>query len=690
GDDTDQVIYIPYSAQTFSYFFLEPLDSISLYDKISGKTYNTIITHTSFNLNQNMLVEAKGESDTKKGYATLNPLTAQEQSFLRQIKENISQVKSISNRELKLIEFNKTLNSAGALYHNIVAGVDDAPYDVYSDASDLANSTKFIVANAAGVGWSNLPWEEPGDKTPDVFCEYYISFDGETVLSDLSAYKIQANLIQTGSVVSNNGNTYFNLDDNVLVIANYKKGNNPAQGSYEIEMQSGQIDFKGATSNGSLGRTAKMRTGYTKDGNRYTGKHFAIGYISNTSGSGNDGANSLKFGAFDSITDKFTTLLQLSAAEGAVFSADVSGKINVKNKLGHFESNTEHNENSDYVGANSFSVGLKHYSASNNNSAYAWRQHYFGSYVDTSFRHWTGWQANDSNGNFMHSLTSMQADYASDTTVLRVSAYDVSSYISVGTNAAYFQKSYGAFNKDREMLSIYCDNVYLSNGTDSGTSVKDRLTDLYANKVSTSVTGTDQINGETHYETLLRHNNNLSDLYTNKVSTSVTGTDKINGETHSKQLDNLKYVTTYMKTNGTFCLRFREYGKAGNGEIGCSTSHNFGFYTSSAHDTYASIYAANVNNTSSQEYKKNISAADVNALELVKKSRIYSFNYKDSNDSVTLDSVGELTEDSVTNEQKSYGFIVERETPEEVISDDGKAVNLYAMSSINWKATQEL
>ena len=55
-----------------------------------------------------------------------------------------------------------------------------------------------------------------------------------------------------------------------------------------------------------------------------------------------------------------------------------------------------------------------------------------------------------------------------------------------------------------------------------------------------------------------------------------------------------------------------------------------------------------------------------------------------------MDSVGELTEDSVTNEQKSYGFIVERETPEEVISDDGKAVNVYAMSSINWKATQEL
>jgi hypothetical protein len=692
----DQVIYIPYSAQTFSYFFLEPLDSISLCDGISEKTYDTLITHITFNLNQNMLVEAKGESDTKKGYATLNPLTAEEQNILRKIRESVSKVaQSVTGRELKLIEFNKTLNSAGALYHNIVAGEDNAPYDVYSDSSVLSNSTKFMITNSAGVGWSNSPWVEPGDEDPEVFCEYYISFDGSAVLSDLDAYKIKANLIQAGSIVSNNGSTYFNLDDNVLVISSYKKGSTVSSGAYEIEMQSGQIDFKGATSDGSLGRTAKMRTGYTKNGDNYTGKHFAIGYISNTSGDGADGANSLKFGAFDSKTDKFSTILQLNASDNAIFSADIDGKVNVLNKLGHFESNTEHNANAEYVGVNEFSIGLKHCSASKNGSDYAWRQHYFGSYIDSSYRHWTGWQAYNSSGNFMHSLTSMQADYASDTVVMRFAASSSTAYIGAGSNAVYFQKEYGAFNKDRAMLSLYCDDVYLSNGTASGTSVKERLTDLYANKVGISVTGTGQVDSETHYATLLRHNNNLAELY------SVTGKTKINNATHSEQLNGLKYISTY-GSGGTFFLKFRgygaDYGVSGvqiNGEIGCSTAHNFGFYISEDHNIYANIYAANINSGSSQEYKENISLATVNALDLVENSKIYSFNYKSGDNELTTDSVDEitLTESTGANnaeEPKTYGFIIERETPEEVISDDGKAVNLYAMASINWKATQEL
>lgn len=678
---SNQVVYIPYSAQTFSYFFLEPLDSISLYDNISQQTYRTVIGHVTFNLNSNMLIEAKGESDTKKGYATLNPLTAEEKTIFRKIKDSIAKVsQSIGSRDVKIIEFNKTLNSAGALYHNIVAGESGAKYDVYSDSSVLSNSTKFMVVNAAGVGWSNTPWVEPTEEDPAVFCEYFISFDGTTVLNDLDAYKIKADLIQAGSIVSNNGSTYFNLDDNVLVVANYKKGDNPKQGAYEIEVKSGQIDFKGATSDGSLGRTAKMRTGYTKNGSTYTGKHFAIGYISNISGTGNDGANSLKFGSFDSETDQFKTLLQLSGSEGAVFSADIGGKINVLNKLGHFESNTEHNSNAEYVSANEFSVGYKHYSTSKNGNEYAWRQHYFGAYVDTSYRHWTGWQAYSSSGSFMHSLTAMQADYSSDTTVMRFAASSSSAYITVGSNAAYFQKSYGIYNKDREMLGIYCDDIYLSNGTANPTPVKERLSDLYSNKVNISITGTEQLSGETHYDTLLRHNNNLTELY------SVTGKTKVNGETHSAQLDGLKYLNTYLK-DGTFFVRFRDYAVQANGEMGCSANHNFGFYTDAGHNVYANIYAANINSSSSQEYKKNISAADMDALNLVKESKIYSFNYKtDSDSDFSEDSAGSNTNDTA----KSYGFIVERETPEEVISDDGKAVNLYAMASVNWKATQEL
>ena len=36
------------------------------------------------------------------------------------------------------------------------------------------------------------------------------------------------------------------------------------------------------------------------------------------------------------------------------------------------------------------------------------------------------------------------------------------------------------------------------------------------------------------------------------------------------------------------------------------------------------------------------------------------------------------------------GFVIGRETPDEVISEDGKHVDLYSMCSITWKAVQEL
>ena len=41
-------------------------------------------------------------------------------------------------------------------------------------------------------------------------------------------------------------------------------------------------------------------------------------------------------------------------------------------------------------------------------------------------------------------------------------------------------------------------------------------------------------------------------------------------------------------------------------------------------------------------------------------------------------------------EGKKYGFVIERETPEEVINKDKTGIDFYSMSSINWKGTQEL
>jgi hypothetical protein len=61
-------------------------------------------------------------------------------------------------------------------------------------------------------------------------------------------------------------------------------------------------------------------------------------------------------------------------------------------------------------------------------------------------------------------------------------------------------------------------------------------------------------------------------------------------------------------------------------------------------------------------------------LDKIKGSKIYNYIYLGDDDKGRTKS----------------GFIIERETPEEIVSEDGDGINLYSMASMNWKATQEI
>ena len=84
------------------------------------------------------------------------------------------------------------------------------------------------------------------------------------------------------------------------------------------------------------------------------------------------------------------------------------------------------------------------------------------------------------------------------------------------------------------------------------------------------------------------------------------------------------------------------------------------------------VYSGGVALTSTEKVKENI-VEEQSVLDAIKSSKIYRYNYK-------------------TNKTKkqSVGFVIERETPVDVITDDGGHVDLYSMASINWKATQEI
>ena len=76
---------------------------------------------------------------------------------------------------------------------------------------------------------------------------------------------------------------------------------------------------------------------------------------------------------------------------------------------------------------------------------------------------------------------------------------------------------------------------------------------------------------------------------------------------------------------------------------------------------------------SQERIKDEITLCEDNALNIINNSKIYNYVLKKER-----------------QEGKKYGFIIERETPEEVINKDKTGIDFYSMSSINWKGTQEL
>lgn len=122
----------------------------------------------------------------------------------------------------------------------------------------------------------------------------------------------------------------------------------------------------------------------------------------------------------------------------------------------------------------------------------------------------------------------------------------------------------------------------------------------------------------------------------------------------------------------------------------------------------AYIYDANfnkINVTSTEDIKTNISSVqNVLSLFTPENSSIYNYNLKsevatsNTNDETTGSDTTEITTNSQNIEIISdesnvhYGFVIGDgyNTPSEVLSSDGKHIDLYSMASINWKATQEL
>ena len=112
------------------------------------------------------------------------------------------------------------------------------------------------------------------------------------------------------------------------------------------------------------------------------------------------------------------------------------------------------------------------------------------------------------------------------------------------------------------------------------------------------------------------------------------------------------------------------------GELRLLTDNPSGLIVSNvAGNAFVPIVASAFNVGSKEEFKTNIE--EINAdLDLLKNSKIYEYNLKNE------------LEQGI--EEKHYGFVIDRETPKEILSPSGDTVDIYSLVSLLWRQNQEL
>lgn len=135
----------------------------------------------------------------------------------------------------------------------------------------------------------------------------------------------------------------------------------------------------------------------------------------------------------------------------------------------------------------------------------------------------------------------------------------------------------------------------------------------------------------------------------------------------------------YLQSNGLVADAESEAGVIILGLV----NDNEGFLSLRGPDSYTRVRASGITTpvltqTSKESKKKNITEYKEKALDIVRNSTIYEFNFKSEND----------------KDKKHIGFVIGDEggkykTPEQVISNDREGVESYSVTSILWKAFQE-
>lgn len=179
--------YTPFTATVKPMPQLYPLDVIGFVDK-SGAKHTIIITDTTFTLNKSTILQGKGETATKTGYASANPLTRKESAIINSIRN--MQNDALNDRIQTVLAFNELISNALGLFVTPITQSNGSTIYYLHDQPNLNESKTIFTMTSSGIAWTSSGWND-GDPV----WAYGVTDAGDALFRKLSAEGIEVSKV---------------------------------------------------------------------------------------------------------------------------------------------------------------------------------------------------------------------------------------------------------------------------------------------------------------------------------------------------------------------------------------------------------------------------------------------------------------------------------------------------------------
>ncbi|MEY8416659.1 hypothetical protein AAK964_10190 [Tissierella praeacuta] len=196
------IVFTPYTSDWQGNPAIQAGDMITQIDR-DGKIYNTLITKSVYKYRGRSTLEGKGLPEISQGYkGSTNRKIAE---IKRKVIEEVGDT---------LTNYEEAQLNATQLMANMLGGymIEDDGVIYIADSSNLANASKIWKWGINGFGYSKNGVNGPYTTA--------ITADGSIVAMNIAAHIISADMVNTGILQSEDGSSWFNLDDGTINLKN--------------------------------------------------------------------------------------------------------------------------------------------------------------------------------------------------------------------------------------------------------------------------------------------------------------------------------------------------------------------------------------------------------------------------------------------------------------------------------------